>query len=297
MHTPAIVFKAFVCILAIVVMHRLIGCSKSPEQVPPQTIRISVLPDEDIEALCARYTPLVEFLIEETGLTFEFVPADDYAHILQLFHDKKIDLVRFGGLTFLKAYHQDNAVPLVMRDVDHKFTSYFFVRADSDVTSLDDSQGMTIAFGSKLSTSGHLMPRYYLNDMGIDPETYFADVAYSGAHDKTIEMVQNGTVQVGAVNSFIVDAMYKSGEINQNEIRILWETPPYVAYVWAVQDSLPQDIQNIIRDGFLTLTEADPLQEPILKAVQAAHYLPSNIQEFVDLQNVAADEGLLEAKQ
>ena len=81
-----------------------------------------------------------------------------------------------------------------------KFTSKF-ITADPAVKSLADLKGKTFAFGSVSSTSGSLMPRYFMLQDGIEPEQFFSRVAFSGAHDATVAWVQAGKVDGGVLNS------------------------------------------------------------------------------------------------
>jgi len=124
-------------------------------------LRVGVLPDEGHESIQKRVLPLIQYLAEETGINIQYIRHNKYEDLLEDFHERKIDLAWFGGYTFAKAHLQDRAVPLVMRDVDFKFTSYFLVRTDHPAKSIFDFKDKVLAFGSRLSTSGHLMPRYF----------------------------------------------------------------------------------------------------------------------------------------
>jgi len=145
-------------------------------------IRVGVIPDEDVADLNRRHLPLLEHLGRQTGLAFELVFPDSYADLLRRFAKQEIELAYFGGFTFVKAHIDHNAVPLVMRDVDVRFTSYFVVKGDGalrDCFNLDcpELAGKVFTFGSRLSTSGHLMPRHFLNtEKGVDPEALFGEV-------------------------------------------------------------------------------------------------------------------------
>jgi phosphonate transport system substrate-binding protein len=111
-----------------------------------------------------------------------------------------------GGFTFVQASLHGKVVPLVQREEDSKFTSKFIVNAAVGAKSLKDLKGKSFAFGSASSTSGHLMPRYFLQKEGIKPETFFKNVAYSGAHDATVAWVASGKVDAGALNASVGQA-------------------------------------------------------------------------------------------
>ncbi|MDJ0834063.1 MAG: phosphate/phosphite/phosphonate ABC transporter substrate-binding protein [Gammaproteobacteria bacterium] len=257
-------------------------------------INVGVLPDESMDQLNYRYSPLIEYLSQQTGRSFELVPATDYNHLLTLFIEQKVDLAYLGGLTFLQSAAQQNVVPLVMRDVDMRFTSYFLVDQDSRAQDLSDLKDMPFSFGSELSTSGHLMPRHFLQlNHQIVPEDFFSEVRYSGAHDKTAYLVRDGQVELGVANSEIVRSMLRDGRLGEQDIRIIWETPPYPDYVWAVHEHLPADIRLQLQEAFLQLDSNDDQHLDILSRMGARVFLPAGIGDFQSLRQVAESLDIL----
>jgi len=266
-----------------------------------ERIRVGVLPDEDVADLHRRHKPLLAHLTRRTGLAFDLVVPDSYADLLDRFAKREIDLAYLGGFTFVKSHLDHGAEALVMRDVDLRFTTYFVVRADSplkDCRDLDceDLEGSVITFGSRLSTSGHLMPRHFLKaEKGIEPEAYFGAVRYSGAHDRTVFHTRNGDVDLGAVNSEIYNTMRRDGRLTEDDLRVLWETPPYPDNVWAVSERLPERQRIRLRDAFLELDYGDPAHRQILVLMGAQGFLPVGSREFEPLRQVARSLGLLSA--
>ena len=281
------------CVIAATVYYA--GQTTFQQKTAPSLLRVGVLPDESEEVLRKRYGSLLAYFAAKTGLEFELLVPASYSDLVQQFHDRKVDLAYFGGLTFIQAHVFDNAVPLVVRDVDTRFTSWFLVRDDNPARSLADLKGNAFAFGSKLSTSGHLMPRYFLNkEKHITPEKFFGDIRYSGAHDKTAYLVRDGTVALGVANPEVVRAMIRDRRLRDNELRVLWETPAYTDYVWAVQDDLNSGVKTRLRDAFLELDANDPAHSKILVGVGAGSFLPAGMSDFHSLQQIAESHGLLE---
>jgi len=250
-------------------------------------LRVGVLPDVGHESLQKRNQPLFQYLTEETGINIQYIKLDKYKDLLEAFHERKVDLAWFGGYTFAKAHLQDRAVPLVMRDVDFKFTSYFLVRADHPAKSISDFKNKAFTFGSKFSTSGHLMPRYFLSQKDIIPEKFFSAVRYSGKHDTTVKWVRNGTVDLGVSNSKVIDKMFREDVLTQNEIRVLWETPSYSNYVWAIHPSIGRTTQIKVRDAFLGLSAENPKHKKILDQWDTRYFLPATIEDFLIIQKIA----------
>ena len=288
-------------LLAVMAMTIAVGAYYAVDPAParfghtvPSAVRVGVLPDMNQEELERRYSPLLSYLAEETGLDFRLVVPADYAELLQLFGQGEVDLALFGGLTFVQANSLYQAEPLVMRDVDTRFISVFVVRHADPATRLTDLEGKTLAFGSSLSTSGHLMPRYFLqNSKQIIPENFFGHVIYSGAHDRTAYMVRDGEADLGAVNVEIVDRMLHDGRLRKGELRVVWETPPYPDYVWAVPPHLDEETKIRLRDAYLKLDPDDKRKSQVLSRLGATGFVPAGARIFQPLKQIAADFELL----
>ncbi len=279
----------FACLL-------LVACSSSDNSASLEKLRISVLPDQAKPNQRARFGPLIGYLTEQTGIQCELVLTDSYQDLLDRFHRGELELTRFGGFTFLQAHLVDKAEPLVMRDVDARFVSYFLVKGRSTAQEVSDFKGRIFGFGSRLSTSGHLMPRYFLSQSGITPEGFFAEVRYSGAHDRTVDWVRSGEVDLGVANSVVVNKLYAQGQISTEQVRILSKTPPYPDYVWASRPDLPPAVTTRLMEAFLKLSTDDPAHAKILEAVGGRSYLPASVNDFRPLESIAHQLGLLEDK-
>ncbi len=253
----------------------------------PATLRVGVLPDESGERLRQRYEPLLDHLSEHLQIACELVIPASYDELLNLFNERGIDLAYFGGYTYIKARQQASAIPLVMRRIDIRFTSYFLVASDNSAESLQDLRDKTISFGSKLSTSGHLMPRFFLEQQNIVPESFFNEVEYSGAHDKTAYRVRDRGVDIGVANAATVRSMLKDGRLDKDEIRIIWETPPYANYVWALQPEFDEATRSVMRDAFLVLTPEIDRHAAILAEINAKGFIPADADYFEDLEQIA----------
>ena len=128
----------------------------------------------------------------------------------------------------------------------------------------------------------------------IEPETFFSDVSYSGAHDKTTMLVRDGKVDVGAVNSLVVKKMIADGELAADELHVLWQTPPYPDYVWAVRENIDDKLKTRLRDAFLSLDASDPGDAVVLAGLSAKTFIPANPDDFKLLNNIATRLKLME---
>jgi len=250
------------------------------------TIRFGILPDSAQHIIDDRYKPLITFIEQELDIKIDVVKSQNYQQLLTQFKEKKIDLAFFGGYTFINAQINSKAEPLVMRDIDLQFSTVFLVNADNKNSKLEDFKGKAFSFGSKQSTSGHLMPRYFLSERDINPESFFTKVSYSGSHDNTAYLVRDNKVDLGAANSDVIRDMFKKGTLKQSDIRILWETPAYSDYVWAIQPNFEPSLRQHLLDTFLSLSPLNPSHKYILNALGAHGFLPANNEDFDSLRKV-----------
>ena len=184
-------------------------------------------------------------------------------------------------------------VPIVQRAEDAKFTSRFIVPVGSTAKTLADLKGKTFAFGSPSSTSGSLMPRYYLLQAGIDPERDFKSVAFSGAHDATVAFVASGRAEAGVLNASVLDKLVESHNANAEKVRVLAITPPYFDYNWSVRPGLDPALTKKLTDAFLKLDPAQPAMKEIMDLQRASKFIPTQNSNYDGIEAAARSAGLL----
>ncbi|MBI2454872.1 MAG: putative selenate ABC transporter substrate-binding protein [candidate division NC10 bacterium] len=235
------------------------GAAISYPAEPLQELRVSAIPDENPNELMRIYTPFAEYLSKELKLKVTYTNVVDYAATVEALAAKKLDMVWYGGFTYVQARKRTgDAVPLVSREEDLNFHSKFITRKDTGITKLADLKGKTFSFGSVSSTSGHLMPRYFLLQNGINPERDFAKFSFSGAHDATSLWVESGKVDAGALNEAVWDKLVQTGKVDTSKVVVFWTTPPYVDYVWTVRGDLDRGLQERIASALVKLDYRKP---------------------------------------
>jgi phosphonate transport system substrate-binding protein len=258
-------------------------------------LRVSAIPDEAPTELQRKFAPLGVYLAKATGLDVKFVAVTDYAATVEGLAAGKLDLVWYGGFTFVQARRRTgNAIPLVQRSEDTRFHSKFIVPAASRAKVLQDLKGGTFAFGSVSSTSGHLMPRYFLLRSGIDPERDFAKVAFSGAHDVTAKWVETGRVDAGALNESIWQKLLDEKKVDPAKVRVLWTTPEYHDYNWTVRGDLDPSLVERLRAAFLALDPANPEHKAILDLQRASRFVAATPEDYAAIEQAARAAGLFQ---
>ena len=258
-------------------------------------LRVSAIPDEAPTELQRKFKPLGDYLQRETGLEVQFTPVTDYAAVVEGLASQKIDLAWLGGFTFVQAKIRTNgaATPIVQRAADEKFTSKFIVPIDSPAKSLADLKGKNFAFGSPSSTSGHLMPRFYLAKAGIQPDTDFKAVAFSGAHDATVAFVASGRAEGGVLNASVWDKLVEAKNPNAAKVRVLTTTPPYYDYNWTVRPGLDAALTKKLTDAFLKLDPSQPAMKEIMDLQRASRFIPTQASNYDGIEAAAKSAGLI----
>ncbi|MDZ4334692.1 MAG: putative selenate ABC transporter substrate-binding protein [Pseudomonas sp.] len=258
-----------------------------------EVLRVSAIPDEAPTELLRKFKPLGAYLEQQLGMKVEFTPVADYPAVVEALATDRLDLAWLGGFTFVQVrLKTGNAIPLVQREQDAQFTSKF-ITANPDVTSLADLKGKTFAFGSVSSTSGSLMPRYFMLQDGIKPESHFSRVGYSGAHDATAAWVQAGKVDGGVLNASVWDKLVASGKVDSNKVKVFATTPTYFDYNWTVRGTLDPALAEKIKAAFLALDPANPEHKAILDLQAASRFIETSPENYKGIEDAARAADLL----
>jgi phosphonate transport system substrate-binding protein len=256
--------------------------------------KISAIPDESPTELARKAAPLVKYLESKLGTKVEFIPVSDYAASVEALANKQIDLAWFGGLTFVLANSRSGGrmIPLVQREEDEKFRSVF-ITSDPAIKTLADLKGKTLSFGSASSTSGHVMPRSYMLDAKINPDSDLKRVAYSGAHDATIAAVAAGKVDAGAVNISVWDKFVADKKVDPAKVRVFYTTPAYFDYNWTVHADMPVAMRERLTKAFLELNKNTAEGKEILELQRATRFISTKAENYKGIESSARNAGLI----
>jgi phosphonate transport system substrate-binding protein len=260
-----------------------------------QVFRVTTIPEEAATEQVRKFTPLAAYLEKKLGMKVEFTPVSDYPAAVEALVNKKVDLVWFGGFTYVQAQLRSGGkiIPIAQREEDTKFQSVFIAKTDSGIKTLADMKGKQVSFGSQSSTSGHLMPRSNLLNAGINPEKDFKRIAYSGAHDATIASVVSGKVDAAALDITVWRKFVAENKVNTKEVDVFFTTPPFYNYNWAVHADMPADLRNKVQQALLALDPSTPEGKEILQLNRATRYIPTNPDNYKGIEAAGRSAGLI----
>lgn len=277
--------------------------TKPAQQRGLKVLRIGAIPDQNPEKLNRLYGLVANELSQQLGVTVKYVPVTDYAAAVSAFRTGDLDLVWFGGLTGVQATLQKpGAKMLAQRDIDAQFYSVFIANPKSglkpirSINQLTELKGKRFTFGSESSTSGRLMPQYFLSKAGVKLKDFAGGApGFSGSHDATIALVQSGAYDAGAVNEQVWQANLRSGKANRTKVFQLWRTPPYPDYLWLAQPNLDQrfgkGFTKKLQKAIISWRATDPEQKVILGLFGAQQFTTVNPAGYKQIEQVGRQIG------
>jgi len=255
-------------------------------------LRVSMIPTTDPSRMLRDAQPLVARLEAVTGRTVTLTIPQSYAAVVEALVQGQVDVAHLGGFTFVQASKRAGVVPLVQRERDREFHSKFITARD-DVRTLADLKGKRFAFGDVSSTSGHLMPAYFMRREGVDPAV-LEQAIYTGGHDATALAVAEHRVDAGALDEAVLERLVKDGRIDPAKVRVFWTTPPFPDYVWVARKDLDPVLARKVAGAFLALDAGRPEDGPILEVLSArGRYVKAEVAAYAPLRDAAVHEGLL----
>ncbi|WP_372729424.1 putative selenate ABC transporter substrate-binding protein [Nocardioides sp.] len=268
------------------------------------TLSLSAIPDQDPELLNRLYPALADRFAEAIDDPVKYRPVTDYTAVVRAFEIGDVHVAWMGGLTGVQARSRvPGAHALVQRDIDAEFHSLFIATTAAGIEPFDDVSGLsalaghTLTFGSETSTSGRLMPQYFMSEGGLDVSDLRGKPGFSGSHDATIEAVASGSFEVGAVNEQVWKAAVAAGEVDLSDVVVLWQTPGYADYHWLfrpdIDELFGEGTTDAIVELLLSLDADDPDDAQILDLFGAASFVPTTDESYDQIEQVAKEQGLL----
>jgi len=276
----------------------LLSVLNSPIKAEKNILKIGAIPDQNQEILDRRFNLLSKELSKQLNVKVKYVPVINYVGAVTGFRTKNLDLVWFGGLTGVQARLQTpNSIVIAQREIDKEFKSVFIVNKKLNLThadklsDLNKLRNLRFTFGSENSTSGRLMPEYFLNIAGVKTSDFKGKKpGFSGSHDATLALVNSGAFEAGALNKQIWEKNLKNNPKRTKNVEVFFETPSYVDYHWLSQGDLDKKFYNgftkKMKKVILNLNEEDPNHKKILKMFNAKKFINSDVNNYKNIEEI-----------
>jgi len=237
------------------------GLSHVLAQEKPKSFIFTAIPDQDVTRLQKRFGKVAQYLSDALGVEVKYMPVKSYSDAVEAFKNNKVQLAWFGGLSGVQARSAEpGAQAIAQGEEDADFITYFIANTSTGLKPSKEFprgiEGMTFTFGSKHSTSGRLMPEYFIRKaLGKPPAEVFQRVGFGGDHSKTLDLVQSGKYQAGAINYKVWENEQNAGKVDDSKVQVIWKTPGYPNYNWTIRG----DVNDTWGEGF-----TDKVQQALL---------------------------------
>ncbi len=267
------------------------------------TLLVGAIPDQNPEKLNRLYELLSSELREELDVNVKYVPVTNYPAAVTAFRTGSLDLVWFGGLTGVQARLQrPGAKVIAQRDIDPKFKSVFIANIRSNIPKINKQSELTVlkgkrfTFGSESSTSGRLMPQYFLQQSGVKTTDFKGRrPGFSGSHDATLMLVQSGSYEAGALNKQVFEDNRKKNKIDLSKVRVIWETPSYADYHWLAQPNLDKKFgkgfTKKLKQTLLGFNKKSTNQATILNLFGAKRFISADEDQYMQIERIGRQLG------
>jgi len=263
-----------------------------------KTFFYTTQPDHNINEQKSKFLKLSQYLEKELNVKVQFIPTTSYGNSISAFSQNKVQLAWFGAIAGIKARRLvSGSTAIIQGFEDTKFYSYFIANTNAGIKASKSFprsiKGKSFLFGSKESTSGRLMPEYYIRwIMRNPPEKVFSKVGFSGSHSKTIAMVENGTYQVGVVNYAVWDKELKDGIINTSRVKVIWKSLKYPDYQFSIRGDVDKEFgkgfTKKVQNAFLKIKDKE-----ILATFHRSKFIKATNSEYEIIEGVAQTVGLI----
>ncbi len=276
----------------------VVGCGDSGEDAA--VLKFTAIPGDNTVRLQEKFAPFEKYLAEKLGVEVRYVPTTEYPASVEAFVKGTVHLAWFGGLTGVQARQRvKGARAIAQGKVDPEYHTYFIAHAGSGLEKSDEFPmaltGKKFTFGSNGSTSGRLMPEYFIRKhSGKSPEEIFGRrMSFSGSHEKTAQLVEAGTFDAGAIDYKTYDRLVAENRIDTEKCHVIWTTPPYADYNWTVHP----DVETLFGTGFIGKLQKllIEIRDPkLLEAVNRPEgMIEARNEEWNDLRDIAKELGLI----
>jgi phosphonate transport system substrate-binding protein len=276
----------------------------APVESKKPTFVFTAIPDADESRLQERFNKVAVYLSQKLNVDVKYIPVKSYGAAVTAFRNDQVQLAWFGGLSGVRARTLVPGSEAIAQGFeDQSFKSYIIahhstgLKANADLSEAFtkfNTKDMTFTFGSKGSTSGRLMPEFYLREeFKAAPNDIFSRVGFSGDHSRTIAQVQSGAYQIGAVNYKVWEKELASGKIDTSKVSIIWTTPTYPDYQWTIRNDVDQrfgaDFKSLVTKTLLEMNDPD-----LLASFPRQSFIPASNADYAPIENTARAIGLID---
>ncbi len=232
----------------------------------PNTLIIGNIQTDNFQEIINIREKIRQYLQKKLGMPVEMISSTDYNGIIEGLKSNKLHIANLPPFAYVIATRNLRLIPMVTLGIHGKPSTYhsvIMVNAKSNIYSMDDvkrnAKKLSFCFVEPASASGHLVPRGYLNTIGINPETDFKQTIFAGNHAASVLSIKAGKIDVGCTTEIAFNIMIKAKMLGPNDIRVIWRSEPIVNDPIVAIPDLNKDLVKRIQKAYLDLSKEDPI--------------------------------------
>lgn len=234
--------------------------SPTSSDILSESLDVAIIPSISPDKQQAQLQALSNYLEDTLGQSVNFQVQGDYDTVVDLLVEGKVDVAYLGPFTYIKARDRNSNIEPIVAPINLTtgrpwYNSLIVTKADSGINSLQGLRRKRFSFVSQSSTSGYLVPSIEFQKMGITPNSDFAEVQYSGSHDKSLALLQSNAVDAISIDSEVYKSAINSGEIVPEDYSIIWTSDPIPTEPIAVSSQLPDSLVLELKKAFINAPE------------------------------------------
>jgi serine/threonine-protein kinase len=270
---------------------------RAPARPTGETLYLGLPPSFPAEVSHKELAPFVRYLEQRLERPVELVVSKDYDGLRTMLLEGKLHMGNLPALQFVLARHQRPKLrPLVTHTIEGalSYQSYLITRDDSAIDSLERLRGKRFCYSDRGSTSGYLLPRFFLRRRGLDPDRLFSEVRFSGDHLSVMKDIIAGRCEAGAVYSMAMLGARNLGVAN-SRLRLLAVAGRVPYDIICVPPRVSQRLSDRIRRALLDLDpERDLGRKSVGPTFRIDGFVKPRLSDFALVERAARSEGLIE---
>ncbi len=258
------------------------GCGGNSQEAGKKTFTIAYAPNESTTDSTDARSTLAKDLGKVINMEVKEIQASDYTAIIEALRTGKADMAYMGALAVAMGAERAGVTPIVMKapngdKAQAVYHSVFVTQKDnSEINSIKDFKGKTIAFVDPDSTSGNLVPTSEIMkafpDLHLTNEKihtngeFFKAVSFSGKHQAGLQAVIKGDVDIVPISDQIMASEFKNGNADENAVKVVHSSAAIPAEAMVVSKTVNEDLKKTLTKFLVEYNNKDYFDKVIKKA-------------------------------
>lgn len=269
--------KSIIIVLCLTVVPLNVGCSSTAQDDSEQqvanvssssakqieraesqltSLNIAMSPSQNSAEQLQKRQLLVDYLQKELGLPVNVETPPDYETAIKLIVEDKVQMAYLGPLSYVQARQRNFQLEPIVAYIDKRtgrpwYTSVIVANSEKGIKAIPDLAGKRFGFVNPSSTSGYLVPTAHLKNNNIDPEQDFAEIKYTGSHNKNAAALESGELDAIGINKPTYLKALKSGQLPSEKYQVIWESDPIPNAPIVISKQLSADLKSNLQRALI----------------------------------------------